>query len=83
LLKIVKNWNKKKREKNAKEITRSRRKPKEVTKGGRERERERVGEYLVGESKEAWNTWGEKMTEIGVLKDSKRLELFRVPRADD
>jgi hypothetical protein len=42
-----------------------------------------VGEYLVGESKEAWNTWGEKMTEIGVLKDSKRLELFRVPRADD
>jgi hypothetical protein len=42
-----------------------------------------VGEYLVGESKEAWNTWGEKMAGIGVLKDPKRLELFRVPRADD
>jgi hypothetical protein len=40
-----------------------RRKPKGVTKGERERERE----YLVGESKETRNTWGEKMTEKKVF----------------
>jgi hypothetical protein len=73
---IVKNWNKKKREKKC-QRNNKRRKPKGITKGGRERER--VREYLVGESKKAWNTWGEKNGWNWCFKRTRKAGIISCP----